>query len=580
MIILGINAYHPDSSACLLVDGKIKIAIEEERINRVKHWAGFPILSIKKCLEEQKILLSDINFIAINNNSLSNLYNKLKYIITNRPYFNFYLQRFKNLNKKKNILQILNDNFGGLNNHCKLINIDHHLSHLASAYYDSPFENSVNLSVDAFGNFSSVSWGLARNNVLKIDERILFPHSLGIFYEAFTQFLGFHNFGDEYKVMGLSSYGKPTENHKLKNIINLKKKGKFELNIKYFNHHKDEASYSWNNTSPKTSILFNKNIEKLFGPPIIGEKILEDFHKNIACSVQNQYEEALFHMLNYIYDKYKISNLTLSGGCAQNSLANGKIIKNTKFSSIFVPSNPGDAGGAIGAAYVAWFNLKKERPKRNLTAYLGTNYKNDEVKNFIYLNEDILSKKKCSFLEYKDEKELLKFISEEIAKEKVVGWFQGKMEWGPRALGNRSIIADPRKKNIKDIINLKIKRRESFRPFAPSIILEEVNNWFDNFHEEELFMSKVVKFKDHKKDLVAGVVHIDGTGRLQTVKYSDNPRFYNLIKSFYNLTGVPILLNTSFNENEPIVFTLDNALQCFLRTEMDILVIENWVIHR
>lgn len=580
MIILGINAYHPDSSACLLVDGKIKIAIEEERINRIKHWAGLPILSIKKCLEDQKILISDVNFVAINNSPYSNLSSKLKYLIKNRPYFNFYLKRFKNFYKKKNILNILSDNFGRLNNHCKLIGIDHHLSHLASAYYDSPFENSVNLSVDAFGNFCSVSWGLAKNNIVKIDERILFPHSLGIFYEAFTQFLGFRNFGDEYKVMGLSSYGKPTENYKLKNVINLKKEGKFELNIKFFSHQKNDPSYSWNNNCPNTNVLFNHNIEKLFGPPIVNQGTLEDFHKNLACSVQFKYEETLFHMLNYIYDKYKISNLTLSGGCAQNSLANGKITKNTKFSSIFVPSNPGDAGGAIGAAYVAWYNLKKVRPKRNLSAYLGVNYNNKEVSKFIDSNKDNLLKKKCSFIEFKDEKGLLEFISEEITKQKVIGWFQGKMEWGPRALGNRSIIADPRKKNIRDIINLKIKKREIFRPFAPSILLEEVNNWFDNFHEEELFMSKVVKFKDNKKDLVEGVVHIDGTGRLQTVKYSDNPRFYNLIKGFYNLTGVPILLNTSFNENEPIVYTLDNALQCFLRTEMDILVIENWVIHR
>jgi len=580
MIILGINAFHPDSSACLLINGKVIFAIEEERLNRIKHWSGMPLLSIKSCMQSANISISDIDFVAINHNLLSNIFNKFKYFIKNKPYLNFYLEKFKNLKNKNNILNILKDNFGSLKKSCKLIGIDHHQSHLASAFYDSSFDNAVNLSIDAFGDFSSASWGVGNNYVIKIDEKILFPHSLGIFYEAFTQFLGFSNFGDEYKFMGLSSYGKPTEINSVKKIINLKKNGKFELNLDYFNHHKNRISYSWDNVSPKTNILFNKNVVKLFGISRIKDEPISSYHYNLASSVQKQYEEVLFHILGHVYKKYEIDKLTLSGGCAQNSLANGKVLKNTKFNSLFIPSNPGDAGGAIGAAYTLWHRLRKTRPERNLNAYLGSDYTDNEIEKIIKVNNGKLLAEKCSFVHYENEDLLCKFIAEEIAKEKVIGWFQGRMEWGPRALGNRSIIADPRSKNIKDIINSKIKRRESFRPFAPSILLEEANNWFLNFSDEEPFMSRVIEFTNNKKKLVPGVSHIDGTGRLQTVKQEQNPRYYKLIKYFFKNTGVPIILNTSFNENEPIVLNPQEALDCFLRTEMDILVMNNWVICR
>lgn len=580
MIILGINAYHPDSSACLLVNGKILFAIEEERINRIKHWAGMPLLSIKSCLSRANMSIGDVDFVAINHNPFTNILSKFKYFIVNKPYLNFYIEKFKNLKKKNNILNILVDNFGNLKKRCKLIGIDHHYSHLASAFYDSSFDNAVNLSIDGFGDFSSASWGLGNNNIIKIDERILFPHSLGIFYEAFTQFLGFSNFGDEYKVMGLSSFGKPTEIDNIKKIINLKKNGKFELNLDYFNHYKNPISYSWDDVSPKTNILFNKNFEKLFGPSRNKDELINSYHYNLASSVQYQYEEVLFHILDHVYRKYGTNQLTLSGGCAQNSLANGKVLKNTRFKSLFIPSNPGDAGGAIGAAYTLWHKLKKTKPKKNMNAYLGLDYSDIDVEKVIKIYNKKLIKKKCDFIYYENEDLLCKFIVEKIANEKVIGWFQGRMEWGPRALGNRSIIADPRSKNIKDIINLKIKRRESFRPFAPSVLFEEVNNWFLNFKDEEPFMSRVMEFYDNKKELVPGVVHVDGTGRLQTIKKEQNPRYYKLIKYFFNLTGVPMILNTSFNENEPIVLNPEQALNCFLRTEMDILVLNNWVITR
>jgi carbamoyltransferase len=581
MIILGINAYHPDSSACILVDGKIKFSIEEERINRIKHWSGLPILSIKECLSSENISIKDIDFIAINQDFFSNFFYKISYIISNRPQFNFLINNFLNKKKRSNILDIISKEIGELNKKCKLLNIDHHLSHVASAAFDSDYEKSVNLSLDGFGDFASLTCGILDKNNIKIYDKVLFPHSLGIFYEAFTQFLGFHNYGDEYKVMGLSSLGKPTELKKMENIISLKTNGKFLLNLDYFKHHKMKNSYTWNGFSPKQDSLFDLNkLKDLFGDPREKDTEINEYHKNIAASVQVCYEKILFAILNHAYNKFRIDKLTLSGGCAQNSLANGKIINNTSFKSLFVPSNPGDAGGAVGAAYCAWYKISKLRPIKNQTAYLGNSYSNNYIENIISKNKLRLETENCSFFYISDEDHLCKLIAVEISKKKVIGWFQGKMEWGPRAFGNRSIISDPRNSDIKDLLNIKIKRRESFRPFAPSILLEDASEWFEDFNDEELYMSRVLKFKKEKIKLVPGVTHIDGSGRLQTVKQEDNKKYYNLIKNFKLITGVPIILNTSFNENEPIVLSPEQALDCFIRTKMDILVLENWVVTR
>ena len=581
MIILGINAYHPDSSACILVDGKIKLAIEEERINRIKHWSGFPVLSIKECLLRENISIKDVDFIAINQEFFSNFFYRISYLISQRPKLDFLINNFLKKKKRLNILNIIEKEIGSPNKRCKLINVEHHLCHVASAVFDSDYEKSVNLSVDGFGDFASLTWGISEKNNIKIHDKILFPHSLGIFYEAFTQFLGFDNYGDEYKVMGLSSLGKPTELKKIENIISQKKNGKFLLNLDYFNHHKKKISYSWDDSSPKQESLFDlKKITELFGKPREKNSEINEVHRNIAASVQVCYENILFNILNYIYKKFRIDRLTLSGGCAQNSLANGKIINNTSFKSLFVPSNPGDAGGAVGAAYCAWYQITKLRPSKNKTAYLGSSYTNSYIEEVILQNKSILDFENCRFLYISDEDDLCKYVAEEISKKKVIGWFQGGMEWGPRALGNRSIISDPRNPDIRDLLNTKIKRRESFRPFAPSILLEEAADWFEDFNDEELYMSRVLKFKKDKIKLVPGVVHVDGTGRPQTVKQEDNKRYYNLIKNFKFITGIPILLNTSFNENEPIVLKPEQALDCFLRTKMDILVLENWVVTR
>lgn len=578
--ILGINCYHADSSACLLRNGELIIALEEERINRIKHWAGFPKLSIEKCLESAAVDISEIDYVAINQSSQANLLNKFKYALFNFKNFNFFLDKVKIKMNRSNVLKIIEREIGWLKKDCKLIEVEHHLSHISSSYYDSKYNKAVNLSVDGFGDFTSVAWGSGRGPEIKIDNKIIFPNSLGIFYEAFTQFLGFNNYGDEYKLMGLSAFGKPTELKAISKIITLIGQGEFKLNLEYFTHHYYKSSYSWNNTPPTTNTLFNKKIEYLFGSPRKENELLTDYHRNIAASVQKFYENTLFYILDFLYNKYKIENLTLAGGCAQNSLANGKILKNSKFRSLFVPSNPGDGGGALGAAYIAWKKISNLRPKRNLTAYLGVSFNNNDIELLIEKNKLLFNNENFTVEFVKNEELLCLNIAKHISMQKVVGWFQGKMEWGPRALGNRSIISDPRNSDIKNILNLKIKRREAFRPFAPSILSGHENNWFCDFIEEDKFMSRVIRFKESKKSLIPGVVHIDGTGRFQSVTLNDNPRYYKLIENFYNITGVPILLNTSFNENEPIVSNPAEALDCFLRTKMDILVLENYIISR
>jgi len=578
--ILGLNCYHADSSACLLKDGKVLIALEEERINRIKHWAGFPVLSIKKCLEFEGINIDNVDYVAINQSPAANILKKIKYIFLSKPNLNFYFEKLNNKIKRHNILKLIELKIRKLNKNCKLINVEHHLAHLASSYYDSPYDKSINLSVDGFGDFASTVWGVGIKNKITIDNKILFPHSLGIFYEAFTQFLGFRNYGDEYKLMGLSALGKVSEINKFNKIITLKQNGEFQLNLEYFNHHKKKISYSWDNVCPITNNLFNEKINSIFGLPRRNDEPLTDYHKNIAAGVQTIYENALFNILDFIHKKYKINNLTLSGGCAQNSLANGKILNNTNFTSLFIPSNAGDGGGSLGAAYIAWERISKSKPARNMTAYLGINYTNTHIGNVIDQSKIKLNKNDFTISFVEDEEKLCSNIAKEISDQKVIGWFQGKMEWGPRALGNRSIISDPRNKDIKNILNIKIKRRESFRPFAPSILLEEANSWFKNFSDEDYYMTRVLEFREEKRSIVPGVVHLDGTGRLQTVKQEDNQRYYKLIKEFYNITGVPIILNTSFNENEPIVCKPEEALDCFLRTKMDILVMENWIIKR
>jgi carbamoyltransferase len=583
MYILGLNVFHGDSSACLVRNGHLIAAAEEERFRRIKHWAGFPSEAISWCLSEAGIYLEDIDHIAINQDTYANLSSKILYTLNKRPSLGMLLDRFRNKRERVSIANYVSSAFPNSKFKGKIHAVEHHLAHLSSAFHTSPFDESVIVSVDGFGDFASSAWGVGRGININISDRIYFPHSLGIFYQALTQFIGFHNYGDEYKVMGLAPYGKPVYINQMREIVKLKSDGSFELNLDYFLHHREKIEYEWENGSPFVGTLFSSNLEKLLGPARSQNEAISQRYKDIAYSIQAMYEEAFFHLLNKLYSNYDLKNIAIAGGCGMNSVANGKISLNTSFKKIYIQAAPGDAGGAIGAAFITWHKLNQKKINQIVQlhdhAYWGPSFDNNYIGLMLEKKKQMIEFKNFIVTYISDFDQIAKDIAVEIAEGKVIGWFQGRMEWGPRALGNRSIICDPRRFDMKDILNIKIKRRESFRPFAPSILKEEMTEWFEQ-NEDVPFMGQVYQIIKEKRFLIPAVTHIDGSGRLQTVCERTNPRFYALIKEFKNLTGVPILLNTSFNENEPIVCKPEEALETFLRTKMDTLVIGNWKIKR
>tara|TARA_B100000963_G_scaffold308847_1_gene284505 strand:+ start:1349 stop:3073 length:1725 start_codon:yes stop_codon:yes gene_type:complete len=569
-VILGINSNHADSSACIIVNGKIVAAAEEERFNRVKHWAGFPENAISYCLEDSGINFKDIEEVAINTNPLSNFGPKIFYFLKNYILGEKKSEILKRYKNKFNLKFRLKEKFGS-NEKLKIRYIDHHLSHISSAFYPSGFENCLAVSIDGFGDFSSLVVAQCSNQKIKIIKKLLFPNSLGVFYESMTQLAGFNKYGDEYKLMGLSAYGEPRYYETLKKncFIN---EDIFKLNLKMYEFHKKNFSYNFEG-EPNQKFLLNKDIYKKFDENKDYILNKNDFAKDIASSAQKIFEEMLFKII----DQYKgeNENLVLSGGCALNSLANGKLVEKKIFKNIFIPFCPGDNGGCIGAALYLLKNNYPEIKTENLkNPYLGKKYNNIEIQNAL----DIY-KSKINYRLVDNQDELNDLVCKYLIDEKIIGWFQDRMEFGPRALGNRSIISSPIGPNIKNLINSKIKLRENFRPFAPSILEESVADWFEN-HVSSNYMSFVSKIKKNKKNLIPAVTHVDGTGRLQTINYNQNKKFYNLIKKFGKISNVPMLLNTSFNENEPIVMSPENALECYLRTEIDFLVINNFFINK
>lgn len=581
MYILGINAYHGDSSACLVKDGKLIAAAEEERFRRIKHWAGFPVESIRYCLGEASINLRDVAHVAINTDPNANFIKKLGYVIKNRPDLKYVLDRIKNKRERVGVEEELTTAFSGESFKCEVHYIEHHLSHLASAHLVAPFEESVGVSLDGFGDFCSAAWGRCQSDDIRVDHRVFFPHSLGIFYQAMTQFVGFPHYGDEYKVMGLAPYGKPSYLDQMRQVVRIKADGTFELDLSFFRHHKENIEYEWTGGTPIVGNLFNPaELERLLGFSARGkDKELRQQHYDIANSVQAMYEEAFFNLLRAAHSKYGIDHLTLAGGCAMNSVANGKVFRNTPFKKIYIQSAAGDAGGAIGAAYIVWHKLGGKRGFVMDHAYWGPHYSDGDIAALLEREMSVINQTGCSMRHIADVDEIGRVTAEAISRGLVIGWFQGRMEWGPRALGNRSILADPRRADMKDILNLKIKRRESFRPFAPSILREAVADWFEE-DDDVPFMMQVYQIREDRRSTIPAVTHVDGSGRLQTVDRQSNPRYYRLIESFQELTGIPLLLNTSFNENEPVVCMPEEALDCFLRTKMDVLVLGNWFLSR
>ena len=579
MIVLGLNAYHGDASACLLRDGVLVAAAEEERFRRVKHWAGFPSDAIRWCLADANVALEDVSHVAVNQDSRANLGRKLAYVLKRRPDLSLVLDRIRNKKKREGVdatlARALSQSFNG-----KVHFVEHHLAHLASAFLVSPFDEAAVVSVDGFGDFASAAWGFGRDGEVAVDDRVYFPHSLGLFYQAFTQYLGFPNYGDEYKVMGLAPYGEARFMREMRQILRVDSVGGFQLDLRFFRHASEKIDYEWESGEPTVGVLYTPALEELLGPVRGKGEDIAQRHRDIACSVQAMYEEAFFALLNAVHLRYGVDNLALAGGCAMNSVANGKVYSGTPFRKLYVQAAAGDAGGAIGAALTVWGELNgaKRRPTMD-HAYWGPEFSAAEIGAAIEARRREIDAQACVVSIAKDESELCEQAAQAVADGAVVGWFQGRMEWGPRALGNRSIVCDPRRANMKDLLNAKIKRRESFRPFAPSILREAVPEWFET-DDDVPFMMQVYSIRPEKRALIPAVTHVDGSGRLQTVTRASNPRYYALIDAFRVRTGVPMVLNTSFNENEPVVCRPEEALDCFLRTGMDMLVMGERIVRR
>ena len=575
MIILGINAYHADSSAAIFVNGQLVAAIEEERFKRVKHWAGFPQLAIEFCLKEAGINYNQVDHFTIGRNPKAKFFKKILYLASHpKGSLSVIKDRISNSRKVSSLddelARISGLDISGFKN--KIHQVEHHRSHLASAFFASPFQEAALLSIDGSGDFTTTMIGTGNNNNIAVLDSVDFPHSIGIFYTAFTQLLGFPHYGDEYKVMGMAPYGEAKYVNKLEDVVHLTKDGLFKLNLKYFRSGTQGViSYGEDNV-PKVQPMYSDLMIEKFGTPRKKEEQLTKYHKDLAASVQRITEKVIFHILENLQKRTGLTNLCIAGGVAQNSVANGKILSNTYFKNIYIPSAGHDAGISVGAAlYVQHQILKQPRQPAIKTAYTGSKFSNNEIKKS-------LTEKNILFSEFEDSV-LFEKITDCLIKGGVVGWFNGRAEFGPRALGGRSIIADPRRNDAKEILNLKIKRRESFRPFAPSILKEYVSEYFE-LNDEVPFMEKVFLIKKEKRSEIPAVTHVDGTGRLQTVDKEISPRYYALIETFRKRTGIPILLNTSFNENEPIVNSPTEALDCYLRTNMDMLVLENIVVER
>ncbi|MDP3921734.1 MAG: carbamoyltransferase C-terminal domain-containing protein [Candidatus Omnitrophota bacterium] len=575
MIIVGINAYHPDASVALLRDGEVIWAAEEERYSRIKHASGFPKLALRKCLEDTKTLPSAIDAVAISKNPRANMFKKMSFVWRQKPNIGFVLNRLKAFRKssgfERDFFEALNISLATLK--AKFVHVEHHIAHVASSFYFSGYERAAFLSLDGLGDFSSAMWGVGRGNELRVSGRVYFPHSAGFLYSAATQFLGFHHFGDEYKVMGLAAYGKARFKNEIGKMVRLLPAGKFGLDLDYFVHQEGQSKVRWEGGAPEQDIMFSKKWEDIFGPAREPKTELTERDKDIAASTQEVLEEIYFHVLRNLYEQCGEKNLCLAGGVAFNSVANGKIKKETPFENIYIQPAAGDAGTAVGAAAFV-YRTETLNPRTSVMnhAYFGSAAGTTEIEKAMRAKD--VGAESCS------DAELIRRTVDALAAGKVVGWFQGRMEFGPRALGARSILVDPRRPEMKDILNERIKRRETFRPFAPAVIEEEAANYFDMDVGSSPFMLMVFPVKEDKKTLLPAITHVDGTARVQTVSRESHPRFWSLIKAFGDKTGVPILLNTSFNENEPIVCSAADALDCYLKTRMEVLVMENYYLEK
>jgi len=580
--ILGLNAYHADAAACVIVDGRLIAAAEEERFRRVKHWAGLPTEAVAYCLQEAGLYLGDIDHIAINRDPGANLLRKALFAFSAHPGLSRIRDRLQNAGKVRDLVRQIEraHRVPAGTVRAELHHVEHHAAHLASSYLVSPFDSAAIVSIDGFGDFVSAMMGYGEGSKIAVLDRVTFPHSLGMFYLALTQYLGFHNYGDEYKVMGLAAYGQPEYLDAIARMVTLKPKGGFQLNLDYFRHHSAGVSMSWEKSAPVIGRVFSDELVKLLGPARQPGDPITARHEGVAASLQAMYESAFFHLLDGLAQRTHFKDLCLGGGCAQNSVANGRITSSTAFERVYIPPATGDAGGAIGAAYHVWHeDLGRPRSFVMDRADWGPAWTDAQVAAELANKQPELSAAGCRIERMPDDAALAASAALEISRGTVVGWFQGRMEWGPRALGQRSIVADPRRAGIRDVLSVRIKNREAFRPFAPSVLEEAAEDYFETGALSP-FMSMTCRVKPEKRRVIPAVVHVDGTGRLQTVNRQRHPLYWQLITEFARVTGIPVLLNTSFNEHEPIVCTPEEALDCFLRTQMGALAIGPFLVTR
>jgi carbamoyltransferase len=572
--ILGLNAYHGDAAAALVVDGELVAAAEEERFNRVKHCAGFPELAAAWCLADAGLAPGDLDHVAIGRDPSANLRAKVVRTILSRPSPRYVVERFRNASKVRDVRAQLASALGVTTDalRAELVNVEHHQAHAASCFLVSPFEDAAILTLDGFGDFASTLLAEGRGSTFRVLDRVLFPHSLGIFYTAVTQWLGFPKYGDEGKVMGLAPYGDPERHHeRMRELVRLDG-DLFELGLDYFRHDKEGVDMTWDEQTPTIGTLYSERLVDAFGPRREPRSELEPRHEDVAAAMQAMLEEAYLHLVRVAWERTRIPRICLAGGVALNAVANGRIRPETPFEEVYVQPAAGDSGIAVGAAFYVWNQvLGKPRGFVMEHAYTGPEYSDERHA------EAIAAAGLAG--ERLDDDALFPFVAERIDAGDVVGWFQGRMEFGPRALGNRSIVVDPRRPDMKDVLNARIKHREPFRPFAPSILADATGEWFEQDYTSP-FMVLVYKTRADKREVVPAVNHVDDTGRLQTVEERIAPRYWRLIKAFERRTGVPILLNTSFNENEPIVMTPEHAVDTFAKTRMDLLVLGNRVVRR
>jgi carbamoyltransferase len=568
--VLGLNAYHGDAAAVLLADGQVVMAVEEERLNRRKHCAGFPGLAARACLQASSVTPAELASVAISRQPRANLYRKVLFslgkLVSGRG-LGRVKDRLANAARIRDVQMAL---ARALECDVEVLpalqRVEHHRAHLASAYHASGWDDAALLSIDGFGDFVSTMLGWGHGGVIEVLDQVEFPHSLGILYTATTQFLGFPHYGDEGKVMGLAAYGEPAYREEFRDLITLTPGG-FRLGLDYFQHHTSGVAMTWEEGSPEVGRVWSDRWVERFGPAREPDAELTRREQDLAATVQQVLEEAYVHLLEELHRRTGCRRLCLAGGVAYNSVANGKIIDRTPFDDVYILCAAGDSGTALGAAYAAHQQLPgAERPPPLPGAYLGPAFTDAEIAR-------ALQRAGLRAPRLGDD-ELLERTAAAIAVGQVVGWFQGAMEFGPRALGNRSIVVDPRHPGMQDILNARIKHREPFRPFAPSVPVERVGDYFGaSYPSPDMLMVYEVR-PEHRARLPA-ITHVDGTGRLQTVSREANPRYHALLRAFERVAGVPIVLNTSFNENEPIVCTPEEAIDCYRKTGMDVLVLGN-----